>query len=182
MIIIFAKTLFINDNIDHRLMFTNYIVLLFLCLFSVYDSSGYYAGGIYAGNNLRHGDPQLCRELNNDYNYYHEYRLKYGANLTAHEAVQTYLIPSAVLPFRVRLVNARYKAIVENSSFNSYIIHQTACMPISCNHNDLLQVMSYANVSHLRNNLIMKNAQLLDIRILKQSYRPSTDISFHWLM
>lgn len=153
-----------------------------MCFYEiVYDTGGYYSGSIYAGNNIRHGDPQLCRELNIDYSFY-EYRTKYGANLTIYEDVQSYLVPSAVLPFRVRLVNAKYKLIIESSPFQSYIIHQTVCMPMSCTHYDLMQVMSYANVSHLRNNLIMKNAELIDIRILDESYEIHMDMAFYWIL
>lgn len=147
----------------------------------VYDAAGYYAGSIYAGNNIRHGDSQLCRELNDGYNF-NEYRTKYGATPTIYEDIQSYLVPSAVLPFRVRLVNARYKSVIESSPFHAYIVHQTVCMPMSCTHDDLMQVMSYANVSHLRNSFAMKNSELLDVRILRQSYELHMDVAFYWIV
>lgn len=134
-----------------------------------------------AGNNVRRSDPQLCRELNEVMNIYN-YQALAGINRTVHEDVQGYMIPSNYLPFRVQLVNVRYKIVIESSPLHTYIIHQTACMPKSCNHNDLLQVMSYANVSHLRNNLIMKNSELLDVRILNESYTYYTDSAFYIFM
>lgn len=136
---------------------------------------------MYAGNNIRHIDSQLCRELNDDYSYY-EYRLRHNANLTIYEDVQSVFVPSAILPFRVRLVNAQYKTIIETSPFHSYMVQQIICMPITCTMDDLMQVMSYANVSHLRNNLIMKDTELIDIRILKESYEFYHDSAFYWLV
>lgn len=157
----------------------------FNCIFViliVYDASGYYAGSIMAGNNIRRGDPQLCRELNEEINI-HEYQALAGtANRTVFEDVRGFMIPPIYLPFRVQLVNARYKTTIESSPFRTHIIHQTACVPKSCNHNDLLQVMSYANVSHLRNNLVMKNSELLDVRILNESYTFYTDSAFYTFM
>lgn len=147
----------------------------------MYDASGYYAGSVMAGNNIRRGDPQLCRELNEEINI-HNYQALIVPNKTVFEDVRGFMIPPIYLPFRVHLVNARYKTIIESSSFHTYIIHQTACMPKSCNKNDLKQVMSYANVSHLRNNLVMKNTELLDVRILNESYTFYTDSAFYIFM
>lgn len=147
----------------------------------MYDASGYYAGSVMAGNNIRRGDPQLCRELNEEINI-QNYQALIGRNKTIYEDVRGFMIPTIYLPFRVQLVNARYKTIIESSSFHKYIIHQTACMPRSCSENDLRQVMSYANVSHLRNNLVMKNTELLDVRILNESYTFYTDSAFYIFM
>ncbi|XP_031626081.1 uncharacterized protein LOC116342557 [Contarinia nasturtii] len=144
----------------------------------LYDASSFYSGGIMSGNIIRRTDPQLCRELNEEINIFN-YQPLAGTNRTVYGNVQGYMIPSVYLPFRVQLVNARYKSVIESSPFHTFIIHQTACMPKSCNHNDLLQVMSYANVSHLRNNLVMKNTELLDVRILKESYTYYTDFAFY---
>lgn len=148
----------------------------------MYDASAYYSGSILAGNNIRKGDPQLCRELNEEINIYNYQALAGRNKTTVFEDVQGYMIPPNYLPFRVQLVNVRYKTVIESSLFRTYIIHVTACMPKSCNHNDLRQVMSYANISHLRNNLIMKNSELLDVRILKESYTFYTDSSFYIFM
>lgn len=135
------------------------------------------------GNNVRRGDPQLCRELNEEINIHNYQPLAGKINRSnVYEDVQGYMIPPIYLPFRVQLVNARYKNIIESSPLHTYIIHQTACMPKSCNHNDLLQVMSYSNVSHLRNNLVMKNAELLSVRILNESYTYYTDSAFYIFM
>lgn len=154
----------------------------FCALFVVYDASGYYAGSMLAGNNIRRTDPQLCRTLNEQINIHNYQALTDTANRTVYEDVQGYMIPPIYLPFRVQLVNARYKIVIESSPLHTYIIHQTACMPKSCNHNDLLQVMSYANVSHLRNNLVMKNSELLSVRILNESYTYYTDSAFYIFM
>ncbi|XP_055303582.1 nose resistant to fluoxetine protein 6-like [Sitodiplosis mosellana] len=145
----------------------------------LYDASGYYAGSMYAGNNVRRGDPQLCRELNEEINIHNYQALAGTHNRTVYEDVQGYMIPPIYLPFRVQLVNARYKSVIESSPMHTYVIHQTACMPKSCNHLDLMQVMSYSNVSHLRNNLVMKNSELLDVRILSEKYTYYTDSAFY---
>lgn len=147
----------------------------------MYDASGYYSGSLFAGNNIRRSDPQLCRELNDEINI-HNYQALAGTNQTIHDDVQGYLIPSTYLPFRVQLVNAQYQTTIDSSYFRKHIIHQTACMPKSCNYNDLLQVMSYANLSHLRNNLVMKNSQLIDVKILNESYSYYTDSAFYLLV
>lgn len=145
----------------------------------MYDASGYYGGGILYGNIVRRGDPQLCRELNEEINIHNYQALADTKNRSIYEDVQGYMIPPIYLPFRVQLVNARYKSIIESSPLHTYIIQQTACMPKSCNHNDLMQVMSYANVSHLRNNLVMKNSELLSVRVLNESYTYYTDSAFY---
>lgn len=134
-----------------------------------------------AGNNFRRGDPQLCRELNEEINIHHFQALA-PANRTIFEDVRGFMIPPTFLPFRVQLVNVLYETIIGSSPFKTHIIHQTACMPKSCNHYDLVQVMSYANQSHLRNNLIMRDTQLLDVRILNESYTFYTDSAFYLLV
>lgn len=145
----------------------------------MYDASAYYSGSVFAGNNIRRGDSQLCRELNEEINIYNYQALAGTHNRTVFGDVHGFMIPSIYLPFRVQLVNARYKSVIENSPMHTFIVHQTACMPKSCNYNDLLQVMSYANVSHLRNNLVMKNAELLSVRILNENYTYYTDSAFY---
>lgn len=135
----------------------------------MYDASGYYSGSIYAGNNIRRGNPQLCRELNkiekqpvpdnND-----------NMNMSTFDEIQDFLILSQFLPFEVHLVNVKYKMHVESSPFDAYVIHQTVCMPKSCTTSDLTQVMSYANIPHIRNNLITKTSELIEVKILRESY------------
>lgn len=140
-----------------------------------------------AGNNIRHGDSQLCRDLNEEIDRIQSYHALAEANQTGiaadeHVQVHSYMIPAGLLPFRVQLVNVHYETVIESSPFRSQMIHQTACMPKSCNYNDLLQVMSYANVSHLRNNLIMRDTRLIDVRILNESYSFYTDSAFFYFM
>lgn len=153
-------------------------------LYIVYDASGYYAGSVLAGNNIRRGDPQLCRDLNEEINKVHSYHALADANRTGivNEHVHSFMIPAAYLPFRVQLVNVLYETVIESAPFRVQVVHQTACMPKSCNYNDLLQVMSYANVSHLRNNLIMRDTRLIDVRILNESYNFYTDSAFFYFM
>lgn len=141
-------------------------------MYTVYDASGYYAGSIYAGNNIRRGNPQLCRELNRGQRPLHQQQAPNNpnANVSTFDEIQDYLILSQYLPFNVRLVNAKYKMQVEKSPFDAYVIHQTVCMPKSCTANDLNQVMSYANMPHLRNNLIVKSTELMDVKVLRESY------------
>lgn len=150
----------------------------------MYDASGYYAGSVMAGNNIRRGDSQLCRDLNEEIDKIHSYHALADANRTGigHEQVQGFMIPAALLPFRVQLVNVHYETVIESAPFRSHVIHQTVCMPKSCDYNDLLQVMSYANVSHLRNNLIMRDTRLIDVRILNESYSFYTDSAFFYFM
>ena len=50
-------------------------------------------------------------------------------------------------------------------------------MPISCTFYDLTQVMSYYSI--LPDNKIIKDAELVDIRILFESYKFYQDINFY---
>lgn len=160
---------------------TYFLIVSHSFFIAVYDASGYYSGSIYAGNNIRRGNPQLCRELNNGLTV-HDYHSAAAIDQTIYEDVQDYVSLSAFLPFRVQNVNVRYKTFVDRSPFRTYIIHQTACMPKSCTHHDLMQVMSYANISHLRNNLIMRNTELIDVKILQETYDFLEDRSFYIFM
>lgn len=147
----------------------------------MYDASGYYGGNVYGGKNYRLGDPELCHKLNQHEGNDRAIRQlaadpmpaqpnENGQNLT--------IFTVADVPFRVHAVNARYRITVIDASVESLVIHQTVCMPKSCSHYDLTQVMSFANISHLRNGMIMRNAQLLDVRIIQQSYDFRTDVAF----
>lgn len=148
----------------------------------MYDASGYYSGNMYGGDNYRLGDPELCRELNDEIINRNYRQLADHLNPTIYEDVQSYLYPSQFLPFKVQMVNAKYKAIVNSSPIYTFIIHQSVCMPKSCTYYDLTQVMSYANISHLRNNFVMRNSELIDVRILNQSYDFSMDEAFLMFM
>lgn len=148
--------------------------------FAVYDASGYYSGSIYAGNNIRRGNPQLCRELNNELAV--DNAKKLSQPKTMFEEVQDFMILAQFLPFSVQLVNAKYKTDIESAPFSTNTIYQTVCMPKSCTHEDLMQVMSFSNVPHLRNSLIMKNAELIDVKILNENYQfPNDSMSYYLL-
>lgn len=154
---------------------------------AVYDASGYYSGSIYAGNNIRRGTPQLCRELNAEMaiSNFEAAPTSINGPSTQHslyDDIQEFMILSNFLPFPVHLVNAKYKTIVESAPYATYIIHQTMCMPSSCTLNDLTQVMSYANLTHLRNNLIMRNTELINVKILKETFEFYKDSSFYAFM
>lgn len=53
-------------------------------------------------------------------------------------------------------------------------------MPISCTFYDLTQVMSYYSI--LPDNKVIKDAELVDIRILFESYKFYQDINFYIIM
>lgn len=153
---------------------------------TVYDASGYYSGSIYAGNNIRRGSPQLCRELNAEMAISNFEAAPTSINgpssRSLYDDIQEFMILSNFLPFPVHLVNAKYKTFVESAPYATYIIHQTMCMPSSCTLDDLIQVMSYANLTHLRNNLIMRNTELVNVKILNESYEFYKDSAFYALM
>lgn len=128
------------------------------------------------------GDPELCHKLNehegNDRAIRQMAADTWPAQSSNEIGQNQTISPVANVPFRVQAVTARYRITVIDASVDSLIIHQTVCMPKSCSHYDLTQVMSFANISHLRNGLIMRNAQLLNVRIIQQSYDFRTDVAF----
>lgn len=148
----------------------------------MYDASGYYAGNVYGGNNYRVGDPELCHSLNQHEGNDRAIRQLAADPLPpppAHDPAPNLTLSAlADVPFRVHAVTARYRLTVIDASVDALVVHQTSCMPKSCSHYDLTQVMSFANISHLRNGLIMRNAQLLDVRIVRQAYDFRTDVAF----
>lgn len=151
----------------------------FYTILIVYDASGYYGGNVYGGNNYRLGDPELCRTLNEHAKDRNVRSLAETMPTTIHEHSTHFSFdPLANVPFPVHAVTAHYKAMLAGASVEYIVIHQTACMPKSCSHYDLLQVMSFANVSHLRNSLIMRNVELIDLRILQQLYDVRMDVAF----
>lgn len=145
----------------------------------MYDASGYYSGSIYAGNNIRRGNAQLCRELNNELmQSVSNDDQKSKSTRSMYEEVQDFMLLPNQLPFAVRLINAKYSVEIFGAPFDSYVIEQIVCMPTACSHDDLMQVMSFANVPHIRNNLIMKNAQLEHVKIINESYQFHQDPIF----
>lgn len=54
----------LNTNITFN-SDAHYVILL--PFHSVYDASGYYAGGLFDGNHIRSGNPALCRRLNGEH-------------------------------------------------------------------------------------------------------------------
>lgn len=151
---------------------------LYIKYLLVYDASGYYGGNIYGGNNYRLGDPELCKSLN--YQVDDRDRNNLAEPIpTIQENEQNFSFHAlANVPFQVQAVNMRYRMTIIDAFVDPIVVHQLACMPKSCSHYDLTQVMSFANMSHLRNNLIMQNAQLIDLRILQQSYDFREDVAF----
>lgn len=107
-----------------------------------------------------------------------DYRM-FNKPKTLYDDLEDFMTISNLLPFPVQLVNVKYKTFVDSAPFQSSIIHQTVCLPKSCTHNDLMQVMTYANLTHLRNNLIMRNTELIQIKILNESYQVSEDGAFY---
>lgn len=142
----------------------------------VYDASGYYAGSIYAGNNVRRGNPQLCRDLNRSQKS--QLHAHANTNMSTIDEIEDFLVLAQYLPFNVHLVNAKYKMLVANAPFDAYVIHQTVCMPKSCTHTDLRQVMSFANMPHIRNNLIARNTELIEVNVLQEAYEFYADSVF----
>lgn len=155
----------------------SYVFFSVKCLL-VYDASGYYSGNIYGGNNYRLGDPELCKALN--YQVDDRDRNDLAEPIpTIHENAQNFSFHAlANVPFQVQAVNVRYRMTIIDALVEAIVVHQLACMPKSCSHYDLTQVMSFANISHLRNNLIMQNAQLIDLRIIQQTYDFREDVAF----
>lgn len=122
---------------------------------------------------MRKGNPQLCRDLNHDVSINNE------IPPTIYDDVQDFFILTHYLPFAVKLVNAKYKMNIAHSPYAAHILHQTVCLPKSCSHYDLQQVMSYAPLPHLRNNLIAKNTELIELRVLEENYLFYKDGSFY---
>ena len=134
----------------------------------MYDAAGYYSGGIYDGNDIRSGNPDLCRHLNQEFNDYFT------------EANNLFYYNQSIVPFALRLVNAKYKAIVDNVLQKPiYEILQTVCVPKSCTYYDLKQVMSYAYLPLIRSNIFIQNVELTHLRILDGDYRFYEDFSFY---
>lgn len=136
----------------------------------MFDASGYYSGGIYTGNEIRHGKPSLCRELN--FEFYQNYQTN----------MQPEILNQSITPFPVRMVTATYKIIVGNSPFSVNNIVQSACLPATCTYHDLIQVMSYTqHIPNVRNGVFVTSAELVKLRIMNGPYRISEDNGFYVL-
>lgn len=141
----------------------------------MYDASSYYSGGIYAGNDIRTGHPDLCNALDANFQVY------------ASEANEPlFQIDHAIVPFAVQNVNAKYKMNLEaglaDQQMSSISIVQTVCVPAACGFEDLKQVMSYAFLPNMRNNLYVRSVELIHLRIISGRYRFWQDFSFSILM
>lgn len=49
-------------------------------------------------------------------------------------------------------------------------------MPVSCSYDDLIQVMSF--VSHVPEHQLMKDTELIEVRILHKNYKYYLDVNF----
>lgn len=140
--------------------------------FTVFDASGYYSGGIYSGNEMRQGSPDICRELNTE--FHQNYQLN-------NEPPET--LNQSIIPFPVRIVTASYKIAVENSPFPVNNIVTNACMPKSCTYHDLIQVMSYRlQIPNLRNRVFVNDGELAKLRIMDGPYEIYEDSCFYVLL
>lgn len=69
---------------------------------------------------------------------------------------------------------------VENSITQPWwTITQTVCMPTSCSLDDLRQVMSYAHLPNMRTSSFVKEAELIDLKVIDGNYRFYEDFSFY---
>lgn len=138
--------------------------------FTVFDASGYYSGGIYTVNEIRHGSSDLCRELNTDFHQNYQ--------LNNHPEI----LNQSIIPFPVRMITVTYKIAVENSPLPVNNIAQSACLPTSCTYHDLIQVMSYSlQIPNLRNGVFVTNGQLVKLRIMNGQYTIYEDSCFYVL-
>lgn len=83
--------------------------------FAVHDASGNYAGGFYYGQHFRPANPNQCYELNDELNY-----------VIARDEIPGGLgNASAVVPFYVQLISAKFVTYVDNwvtaPHFSSFI-------------------------------------------------------------
>lgn len=136
----------------------------------VFDASGYYSGGIFFGNEIRHGSPDICRELNTE--FHRNYQMDN----------QPEILNQSIIPFPVRIVAATYKIVVDNSPFAVNNIVTNACLPKSCTYHDLIQVMSYRlQIPNLRNGLFLSSGELVKLRMMDSTYEIYEDSSFYVL-
>lgn len=83
--------------------------------FAVHDASGNYAGGFYYGQHFRPANPNQCYELNEELNYV----------ISRDEIPGGLGNASAVVPFYVQLISAKFVTYVDNwvtaPHFSSFI-------------------------------------------------------------
>lgn len=136
----------------------------------MFDASGYYAGGIYYGNEIRSGSSGLCRELNSE--FHQNYRIN------GHPEI----LNQSIIPFPVRIISAAYRIVVENSPFPVNNIFTSVCLPSTCTYHDLIQVMSYRlQIPNLRNGVFVSSGELVKLRIMNGSYEIYEDSCFYVL-
>lgn len=152
----------------------------------MYDASSYYSGGIFDGNEIRIGNPQLCRDLNEEFvNFFVSLNPTRSSNSQTSTTSSSFPQDGNIshfVPFGVRNVNAKYKLHIDYSPLSIYTITQTVCMPESCTPMDLMQVMSYNYIPNLRNNIYVTSSELIAIRIIKGNYEFYEDFSFYFLV
>lgn len=132
------------------------------------DASGYYAGGIFTGNDYRMGNRDYCHELN-------------GKLATYYQTGNVVFFNNSLMPFHVQNVNAKYRITLDGSYFQENIVRQTICMPKSCEYSDLFQVLSY-NYNLFARNSMIKNADLIEVKILSEDFDLQNELNFAVLM
>lgn len=140
----------------------------------MFDSSGYYSGGLLSGSKLRLNDPDFCQELNNDVK-----NVYFNGNLI--------IFNQSSAPFLVRNINAKYRlnlheTILQSGQDENSFIVQTICMPKSCNLFDLKQIMSYNHNLFSRYNKIVRTGELIGVTIFKEEYNVFVEFNFFVLM
>lgn len=148
----------------------------------MYDASAYYSGGIFDGNEIRTGNPQLCRDLNDEFaNFFVSTSATAAKSTTTTTTFPPLGNVSHFVPFGVRIANAKYRTHIDYSPLSIYDIVQTVCMPESCSHNDLQQVMSYNYLPNFRNNIFVTSSELISIRVINGQNVFYEDFSFYFL-
>lgn len=85
------------------------------------------------------------------------------------------------LPYYVQVVTAKYSVLLELSDdLEEREVYQVCCLPASCNYEDLIQVMSYYTI--FQDNQFIKDAALIDVRILDENFKIYKDINFYVVM
>ncbi len=126
---------------------------------------------MFFGNEIRHGSPGICRELNA------EFHQNYQPN-NHHPDV----LNQSIIPFPVRIVTATYKIVVENSPFVVNNVITNACLPKSCTYHDLIQVMAYRlQIPNLRDAIFVSTGELVKLRIMDGPYEIYEDNCFYVL-
>lgn len=125
-------------------------------LISVLDASSYYSGSIYAANELRLSDPELCFKLND------EIAEVFFTN-------QPFYVNDSVVPFDVQMAVAQYRLVIPSSPFETQSVYQSTCLPATCTDQDLKQILSYNYIPGAKFNRFIKHVELVKVRVLKRS-------------